>query len=256
MKDLAAKVGDGDLENRLEMKTNDELGSLAISFNEMVSSLKEKIEKIKRLSYLEERNRIALEFHDGLAQDLATIIKRLELCEKLFTKEPLKAYKELQNLQKNTRGILQNVREIILDLKSHEQRDFKLLNKLTNFLKDYEEQNQISVRLSVYGEMDAISPQKAKQIYFIITEALTNVKKHSLAKNVQMELDSSGNDIRIDIQDDGKGFDVNEEMFNAPYLGKLGLLGMRERAVSLRGIFDVESRLGGGTKVSLSVPLN
>ena len=256
LKDFAAKIGDGDLENRIELKTNDELGSLAVSFNEMASSLKEKIEKIKRLSYLEERNRIALEFHDGLAQDLANIIKRLELCERLFTKEPLKAYNELQSLQKNTRGILQNVREIIMDLKSHEERDFKLLNKLSNFLKDYEEQNQISVRLNISGATDAVSPQKAKQVYFIITEALTNVKKHSLAKNVRMELESSGNNLKINIQDDGKGFDVNKELFNASDLGKLGLLGMKQRAVSLRGAFAVESELDKGTKVSLSIPLN
>jgi signal transduction histidine kinase len=196
IKNFALAIGRGNLNDKIDIKAKDELGSLAASLNEMVVNLKEKIEKIRKLSYLEERERIALEFHDGLAQNLANIIKRLELCEKLFKSEPGKVFEELDILRENTKDILDKTRQMISGLKSSEDIDFNLLDNLTKYIKDYQRYNDINVKLEVLGSVNNITAEIAKTIFYIITEALTNIRKHSQAKNVGLSLNSSSSKTR------------------------------------------------------------
>ena len=141
LKDFAVKVGKGDLETRVELNSKDEIGTLALAFNEMSQRLKEKIQEIKRLSTVEERSRIALDLHDGRAQDLANIIKRLELCEKLFKIDTQKAFEELGTLKESTREVLNKTRQVIFDLKSPQDVSYDLLNGLTDYVGNYQESN-------------------------------------------------------------------------------------------------------------------
>ena len=255
LKDFAARVGSGDLSDRIDIKTKDEIGSLAVSFNNMVSNLQEKIETIKRLSYIEERARIAVEFHDGLAQDLADIIKRLELCERLFKIQDARAFEELGTLMENTRNVLNKTRQVISNLNLPEDKNFNLLNNLKNYIKNYQQQNDIDVKIDVAGPVDAISFHKARPIFYIIAEALTNVRKHARAKSVQLHLRYTNKDLVIDIKDDGKGFDINEVELSASGCGKLGLISMRQRAISLGGEFAINSALNQGTGIHINIPL-
>ena len=255
LREFAAKIGSGNLEGRISIKTKDELGSLAASFNEMAGHLKEKIEKIKSLIYLEERNRIALEFHDGIAQDLADIIQRLELCERLFKMDPRKAIDELTTLRSNTRTVLNKTRQVIYDLKLPRDSDFNLQESLKNYMKCYESQSGIKVKLDSSGSPIDCTTDKLKNIYYIITEALTNIKKHSLARNVAVQLVSNdGAGIVINIRDDGQGFNVAEAEVSASVSGKWGLTAMRQRAHSLGGDMTIRSAPGLGTDISVAIP--
>src|SRR3989338_262800 len=87
------------------------LGIGILAFSLMADNLKQKMEEIKRLSHLEERNRIAIEFHDVLASDLASIIKKTELCERLFKIDMYKAFTELEDIKKNTKAVLDKTRK-------------------------------------------------------------------------------------------------------------------------------------------------
>lgn len=254
LKDFAARVGSGDVSGRIDIKTKDEIGGLAESFNSMVSNLREKIETIKKLSYLEERSRIAIEFHDGLAQDLADIIKRLELCEKLFKIDHMRAFEELGVLIENTRDVLNKTREVIANLNLPEDKDFNLLNNLNNYIKNYQQQNDIDVKIEVTGHMNAIPFHKARPILYIIAEALTNVRKHARAKSVLLHLGYNNKDLVIDIKDDGKGFDINEAELFASGCGKLGLVSMRQRAISLGGKLTINSTPNQGTEIHVDIP--
>ncbi len=117
LKNFTSKIGGGDLEAKIDVKSKDEIGALASAFNEMALRLKEKIQEIKRLNAIEERNRIALDLHDGYAQDLANVIKRLELCEKLFKINHEEAFEELRILRENIKNLLNKTRQVIFDLK-------------------------------------------------------------------------------------------------------------------------------------------
>jgi signal transduction histidine kinase len=253
LKNFADAIGRGDLNERLDIKAGDEIGDLAASFNKMSRDLKEKIETIKKLSYVEERERLALEFHDGLAQNLADIIKRLELCERLLKIDPGRAFEELKILRGNTKDILDKTRQVIFDLKTSEDDEFDLSDKLASYVKDYERVNGIRVKLNISGPLNNIPYLKAKSIFYIISEAFTNIKKHSQAGEAELSLISNGsNNLRIDIKDYGKGFDVNEVgIANA---GKWGLMNMRQRAVSLGGILAIHSRPNKGTEISANIP--
>jgi len=213
-------------------------------------------EKIKHLTVLEERNRIAIDLHDCCAQDLADIIKRLELCEKLFKIEPGKAIEELRILKENTRNTLNRTREVIFELKSPEDTTFDLSKKLTSYIRDYETLSDIMVNLEMPDAINGIQPLKTRHIFYIITEALTNVKKHAQAKNVQLSLKLNGNnDLMIDIIDDGKGFDVKDEKLFGTDCGGWGIIGMRQRVAFLRGGLVIDSSPERGTRVSANIPL-
>jgi len=110
--------------------------------------------------------------------------------------------------------------------------------------------------LDLFGSIDNIPPDKAKPIFCIILEALTNIRKHSLAKNVEVRIErTSNNELVINIRDDGRGFDMKEVESSASSCGKWGLTTMRQRADFLGGTLLIDSIPNQGTKVSLNIPL-
>lgn len=246
----------GDFSTRINVKAGDEIGLLAHAFNEMTSNLNMMVEEIKRLTTLQERSRIALDLHDCCAQDLAGIIKRLELCEKLFKAEPAKGLEELKALRDNAKDALDGTRRVIFDLRSPKDEKFILSDKLASYIKDYEKTTDISVKLDMPEAPDDIPPAKAYPIFYLITEALTNIKKHSRARNAELSIRyDDGRNLLINIKDDGGGFDVDAAKLSALQYGKWGLIGMRQRAVSLGGALTVTSQSRKGTLVSIRIPL-
>lgn len=255
LKNFAASVGKGNLDEKIDIKSEDELGSMATSFNEMARSLKEKVETIKRLSYLEERGRIAFELHDGLAQNLADIIKRLELCERLFKLEPSRALEELGALKANIREGLNNIRQTIFNLKLTQDSNFNFHDNLIDYTQNFQKRHSINVKLDISAPLGEIAIQKAKVIFYIIRESLVNIKKHSLANNVSIALRCNDrNELAINIKDDGRGFDIKaiESVSNAV---QFGIIGMRERVASLGGMLDIRSKPSEGAEVSVIIPL-
>ncbi len=246
----------GDFSVKIDIKTKDEIGLLACAFNEMTFRLNEMVGQIKRLTMVEERNKIGLDLHDGCAQDLANIIKRLELCEKLFRIEPAKAFEELNALRENIRLHLGKARQIIHGLKSPQGSDFVLSQELKEYIKDYGMHSDINIKLNISEPFNGNMPtDKSRQIFHIITEALTNIKKHAQAKNVQLSLDYNGtNELAISIKDDGKGFDLKEAQILASSGGKWGLMGMGERASALGGTLAINSAPNRGTELIVRIP--
>ncbi len=149
LRDFAVKIGKGELETKIDINSKDEIGTLASAFNEMALRVKENIKEIKRLNTVEERNRIALDLHDGSAQDMASIIKSIELCEKLFKSEPEKAFEEMRISRESAKDILNRIRQVIFDLKSPEDEDFDLIGKLVNFIMEYKRNTSINIDLDM-----------------------------------------------------------------------------------------------------------
>lgn len=249
-------IQEGDFSTKIRIETKNEIELLAASFNEMASRLEQMVEEKKRLRALEERNRIAFDLHDGMAQDLADIIKRLELCERLFKLEPAKALEELEGLKKNTRDALNSIRQTIFDLKLNQDAGFSLYDSLTEHVNNFRRQNSIDVKLDISGPMDNIVTDKAKIIFYTIREALNNIRKHSAAGNVAIYLRRDNNDeVAIDIKDDGKGFDINEAEIYAHTSRKFGIISMRERVSSIGGLLSIRSKAGEGVEILVKIPL-
>ncbi len=247
----------GDFSAKIEVKTQDEIGLLASAFNQMTTYLNQSKETIEQLTKDEERKRIAFDLHDNSAQDLANFIKRLELCEKLFKIEPAKALEELNTLKENIRGHLDKVRQVIQGLAPAKDDAFNLLQGIRWDICDYEQYHEINLKLDVSPSVNTgILGDKSRQVFYIITEALTNIRKHSHAKNVELRLDYNAlSELTINIKDDGEGFDLKETQEKAS-LGKLGLLSMCQRAASLGGTLTISSIPNQGTEILVKIPIS
>lgn len=263
LKNFTTVVGRGNFDTQIDIHSNDEIGTLAQAFNEMAKNLKEKIQEIKRLNSIEERNRIALDLHDGCAQDMANIIKRIELCEKLFLHNQKQAFEELNALKESTKELLHNTRGVIFDLKSSESLHADLARDITDYVNKYRTQNNINVALTISDAclpsrqaLSDVPKEKSKDIFYIIIEALNNIKKHSQAENVQLLISrDSDRNVIIDIKDDGEGFDISDAQPDTLQSRKLGLTSMRQRAKALGGTISISSELNKGTDICVRVPI-
>ena len=125
------------------------------------------------------------------------------------------------------------------------------------YISNYQKQTGINFEFNAHNFNISVLPQKAKIIFYIITEALNNIKKHSLAKKVELDLDTQNNNhFMINIRDDGKGFDVDNALLDSANYGKLGLISMQQRTNSLNGSITINSALQKGTQVLINIPLS
>jgi signal transduction histidine kinase len=102
--------------------------------------------------------------------------------------------------------------------------------------------------------MNSMTASQRIALYRIVQESLTNVREHSGANEVQIRVQGGIRGTEVQIEDDGRGFEVANTLISAAKRGRLGLVGMAERVRLLGGSFDVQSRPGGPTTVSLLLP--
>nr|WP_255549822.1 sensor histidine kinase [Thermoanaerobacter sp. CM-CNRG TB177] len=197
----------------------------------------------------EERKRIAREIHDGPAQAMANVLLKSELCEKLITKDIEQAKVELKNLKNIVQQSLKEVRKIIYDLRPSALDDLGLIPALSRYIKNFSEETGIFVDFSVLSNYKRLSPEIEITCFRVVQEALTNIKKHSKAKNASVKFEFGMRFISIIIKDDGIGFD--KENIGQGY----GLMGMRERVEILNGKFEISSFKNKGTQIYISIPV-
>lgn len=253
----------GDLDYELPlMSSADELGELAESFDAMRKQLKssrtENIELQKQtqsLAILQERDRLAREMHDNLAQTLGYINLRAAIADnQLVANQSLEARNSLAELKKAAKEAYTDVRESIFNLRSPNPSGDGLLSLLTNCISQYRAQYGIGVRLAVEDERLAEFPVEIQvQVHRIVQEALTNVRKHSKASQAWVRFEQVDHSVRIQVEDNGKGFDPAALTGNGS--AQFGLQIMRERAESVGGELEIDSKPGAGTRVRLYVPI-
>jgi signal transduction histidine kinase len=196
---------------------------------------------------LGERNRIAREIHDTLAQGYVGISVQLEvLAELLRMSKAEAAAKHLDLTRGYVREGLADARQSIWALRSQDAGETMLPVKLRRIV-EAEHAAELDARFSIFGAYRPLPPGTEQEILRIAQEAIHNVKKHAGARhlNVQLEYGTSG--IAIEVQDDGQGFSADD----APATGHFGLTGMRERAAEIGGTLEVTSEPGRGTTVRL-----
>ena len=213
----------------------------------------------EQLAILKERNRIASEIHDSLAQNLASLLMKIDFCLGLIDSDPQAAKAVLGKAKGFVRENIGEIRHSIFALRHPDLEELGFLSSLRKYVQGFEEQNAPQVHLSIVGEeVESHLPATHEYALFrIVQEALNNVRRHSRAKNVWIVLDLSAPDvISLSVKDDGLGFDRTvEDMASPTWVGGFGLTGMKERAEALGGKLIVESDPGSGTRVTVVVPL-
>lgn len=200
----------------------------------------------------EERRRVAREIHDGPAQTFANIVLRLEIAEKLLELDTSKVKAELRDLKTLVRSNLQDIRRIIFDLRPMALDDLGIVPAITKYLDNLQENYGIICTLRIEGRERRLLPAMEVALFRIIQEGMTNVAKHANSPEVDISLIYQEDWTIVRIIDYGKGFEVNAAL-TAP--GEhYGLIGMRERVEMFSGNFSIESILGKGTTIELSIP--
>ncbi len=205
----------------------------------------------RQRAVLAERERIAREMHDSLAQVLGSTHLRLRVLEAdpAVGSDP-RALGEVSDLADTCQEAYRDVREAILGLRDSSKTERGLEGQLENYLSKYSQQSQISTRLE--NGLDrplALSPRCEVHIIRVIQEALTNVRKHSGASEVVVRIIEDGPATTFIVEDNGHGFDAAAQDGEG-----FGLFTMRDRLALLHGELSIQSAPGKGTRVTARVP--
>lgn len=206
----------------------------------------------REVAALEERNRLAREIHDTLAQGLTGIVVQLEAAERVALRRPEQATASLQRAKALARRSLEEARRSLWNLRPTPLERLSLSEALRQETARLNGQNGLQVNFVIAGEERRLPPDDELNLYRIAQEALTNIRKHAMATTVAVELAFSGDSLMLCVADDGiGGVDV---IANSGRSSGLGLVGMRERAHLLGGKLIVDSPPGKGTRITLVVP--
>ena len=197
-----------------------------------------------------ERNRIAREMHDTLAQGLGAIAMQLEVVKRKLPEEAA-ARESLEVARSLARTNLTEARNCIWNMRSQVLETGDLATALGDILQNLTEGTETKGELRVRGRVRRLAPMAENDLLRIGQEAITNAAKYAQAGNLQVTLEFEQRQVRLTVVDDGKGFDAGHPPASE---GGFGLVGMRERAARLHAEFAVTSEPGEGTIVMLSVP--
>lgn len=287
------RIGRGEFSRPVGVSSRDEIGALAKSFETMRERLAEFNSQLqrynvelerrvlnrtkelergkKRLSLLldevihaqeDERKRIARELHDETSQSIAAIgmsidIASIALHEKKLTPEML------LELRQRVAQTLDYMNMLIQDLRPPVLDDLGLKSAIRWLMERHLAEKGIKYSLSTSQEFDALGmgdgliKEKAELTLFrVIQEAVINISKHADASNVEVSLSVSDSHLKVEVMDDGVGFDVQRVLDEGTGRRGYGLMGINERVGLLEGTLSIHSRPGKGTHITVNIPFN
>ncbi|WP_318636125.1 sensor histidine kinase [Deinococcus detaillensis] len=206
----------------------------------------------EELAIGEERNRIAREIHDGVAQSLAFCAIKLDVVGRQISSNPPQALLGVQEAGALLREQIREVRRSIFALRPIDLERYGLLETVRRYVLDFGEQHRVKVQLDIQGDIH-LAPGDEAVIFRILQESLNNVAKHAKAANVVVSL-IGNHSVRLTVEDDGQGFDFSQVSGRVSSAGGLGLTQMRERVETRGGQYRVESGEGRGTKIEARLP--
>lgn len=276
----AVRIGEGNLDDEIQLASRDEVGNLARSFNWMTTQLKQTIQALQRrnqeLSLLsqklgereellgklwhqvisaqeEERKRIARELHDETTQSLAAITIGLKTAEEIFPNDQRQGMRFLEQLRNMAGQVVKELHNIVYDLRPTILDDLGLVPALRWYAETRLGARGVEFEAQVAGVNRRFLPEVETTLFRIGQEAISNVFKHAQARKAVLVLELTGYSLIMQIKDDGRGF-ASKGMWRTTdeHVG-LGLLGMRERVALFGGTIDIDSKVGEGTVVTVKL---
>jgi two-component system sensor histidine kinase DegS len=213
-----------------------------------------------RLTLLEtqenERQRISRELHDSTVQNLTSLVHKAELCSKLVEMDPIRCKLELNMMSRTLREIINETRDMIYNLRPMSFDDIGLDVTIKRALEKLETSESKKISFTVEGESCQIKPVIGITLLRIIQEACNNSIKYANASLIQVLLRYETDQIYVSIEDDGCGFDTeNNDIKSRKDNSGFGLSMMRERVYLLSGNINIDSKINHGTKIVVNVPI-
>jgi signal transduction histidine kinase len=201
---------------------------------------------------LEERQRLAREIHDTVAQALTSVVTQLEAADQAIDERPRDARRHLDTARQCARDGLTDIRRSVRELRPDLLESASFGEALERTCRRWSTETGVLARLRTTGTAVPLHPDTETALLRTVQEALANTAKHASATRVTLTLSYLGDTVSLDIDDDGVGF------AGAPQPradGGFGLAGMRERVAAVGGELHIESAPGSGTTIAASVPV-
>jgi len=210
-------------------------------------------EKLESLARLEERDRIGMDLHDGAIQSIYAVVLHLEdVCDRLpDSAEVLKT--DVERAMDDLNKVIKDIRSYIFDLRPQLSHVDDLPGALAQLVEQFRVNTLVTITLEVSGPFEGVGGEApAMALFHIAQEALNNVSKHSKATGVAVRLDSTQQNVTLEVEDNGVGFDVPLEGVASV---RNGIRNMRDRARSVGADLTYDSRPGRGTTVRADLPV-
>ena len=255
----AERVASGNLNNPVDIAGMDEFGRLAVSFNNMMSELASREERLRALIGKmaqiqdEERRLIGLDLHDGLTQLIISANMHLNTLNSLIGSrlEP-KATRELDVGRTLVKQSIEEARKVIAELRPTVIDDFGLKEGLRRYVLEICDVQKWTSEIIIEVNVLAIPQSVQNALFRIVQEAMANIRKHADTNRVRLVLHEQDKSLFLQVQDWGQGFDPGAFSDD---LSHLGLVSMQERAEMLGGSCRIQSEKGEGTTITVIIPL-
>lgn len=210
-------------------------------------------QQVEQLTLQNERQRMARDLHDTLAQGLVSLNMQLDAIHVHLTKGNTERAKEIiQQSMKRVRGTLADARSAIDDLRSKSEEIGFLKERITSLMDHFQEATGMGGFLD-YRLQQVLDVRTVENCYFIIGESITNAAKHAEAESISVSIwDDDKGKLHLTVKDNGKGFDVEK---GKKKRGHYGLLGIQERVRAMNGQFNIKSTKSKGTQIEITVPI-
>jgi ligand-binding sensor domain-containing protein/signal transduction histidine kinase len=205
-------------------------------------------ERTKHMAILEERNRLAQELHDNAKQKAFAALAQLGAAKKLANQNNVNAAEHLLEAENIVSEVIHDLTFFIQESYPSSLKDKGLASSLRNYAFSWESRFGIQLNLSILGE-HRLSLDIEQTLFRVVQEALSNVARHSHATQAKIQIIYQENEIQIQIEDNGRGFEVFRTVDG------LGLRLIQERLESIGGQVDIQSQLGRGTTITFRVPV-
>lgn len=229
--------------------------AVAIANEQLAESERTRLRSYARLitqAQEEERKRIARELHDEAAQNIVVIRRSLASLAAGLDEHP--AARELSNLGELAWHTVAGIRRFSRDLRPPTLDELGLSSALDQLVVQVRERSEMAAEFHVSGPPRRLPIETELAVFRVGQAALHNVELHAAADSVLIDLTFQPDRVRLEITDDGSGFQTPQNLTDLPTTGKLGLIGMQERTQLVGGSLQILSRPGAGTRVLLEVP--
>jgi signal transduction histidine kinase len=206
----------------------------------------------RRLAVLEERERIGMDLHDGIIQDIYAVGLTLEHARLLLGDDPAAARQRIDQAITDLNSTIRDIRAYILDLRPRKLHEENLINGLRRLAAEFHANTLVEVNLQGSSQDAATLPEMpALALFHICQEALANIGKHAHARHVSIAFWTTNDRALLEVSDDGRGFDPSNAQLTLGH----GLANMQTRAHNAGGDIEVTSEPGAGTTILVWVPI-
>ncbi len=228
---------------------------IAMQNAKLYSDLEQEKERIAEIQE-EARHKLARDLHDGPTQSIGAIAMRVNFARRLVQRDPNQAAEELFKIEELARRTTKEIRQMLFTLRPLVLESEGLIAGLHQLSEKMAENHGQDIVVEAEDTVvDDLEMGKQGVIFFIVEEAVNNARKHAKATHIWVRMQRKKDLLFLEIEDNGKGFDVDRVQANYEPRGSLGMVNLHERTELVNGIIKIDSSPGRGTKIRVTIPV-